>query len=411
VKDLSKEKSGGFNYEDPHPDKSKWPHHRLVSFQNVPDQGDSVYVLFYAADRKFEDLYNWEHSKADLGGYKFDTITRSYIVRRTAYNPSSPLLGTAMPDVPAGKFDAANYHLISRSQDRISQRSARAEASIGQAELDSTYVVEVRTYIDREEIVESTYDISVNGNLYTRSNIYIRGEDYDSTVNIEDAVLDDRLWGVNSTAQLTTFKQVSDDVWVVTTQDLVPQNLFSQVISIWGGTIIRIYDTSDVYAWPAVMGSDGVPEYTGADPFETMDWVTQEGATRNFSRPRYRRTAKRMKTRAVVHQEWLSQTQLDAAEAAGTLDIIDDLDPKSFYYPSPLLTVNIPPSLHQGGTIVSDTGSNDPFWASNAASTRTYPATTLTDWPEYVIADIDVKPFRGGYLVTQLKIYNPAKTP
>jgi hypothetical protein len=409
TRDISKEKHGGLDYGDSHPDKSKWPHHRVVSFQNLPDQGDSTYVIFYAADRKFEDLYNFEHSKANLGGHKFDTVTRSYIVRREYYDPGTPALGTAMPDTPAGKFDASNFHLISRNQDRISQRSARAEASIGQAELDSLYVVETRTYIDREEIVQSTYDIEVNGTLYTRSNIYIRGEDYDSAVNIEDAVLDNRLWGPTDGGQLNSFQQVSDDIWVVTTQDLIPQSL-GTLLSVWNGVIIRIYDTSANYAWPAVMGSDGVPEYTGTDPFETMDWVTQKGGTRNFSRPRYRRTAKRMKTRAVVHQEWLTQAKLDTAEGNGSLDVITDLDPKSFYYPSPLLTVNIPPSLHQGGTVVSDTGSNDPFWAENAGSTRTYPSTTLTDWPEYVTADIDVKPFRGGYLVTRLRIYNPAKT-
>ena len=411
VKDLSKEKSTGTNYGDPHPDSGRWPNHNLVSIQSLSAQGDQVYVLFYAADRKHEDLYNFEHTQANLGGHKFSTVTRSYVVRRDAYDPASPALGSVMADQPAGKFSASDFHLISRSQDRISARSARAEASIGQAELDSLYVVETRVYIDREEIVENTYDISVNGNLYTRSNIFIRGDDYDSTQNIEDAVNKDTLWGPTSGGQLETFKQVSDDVWLVTTQDLIPQSNLPLDTPLFGGTVLRVYESSNVYAWPAVLGSDGVVEDTGNAPFEVMDWVLKDGGTRNFPRPRYKRNAKRVKTRSEIHSEWLTQAEMDTAEAAGSgaggLDIIDELEPRSWYYPSPILNLNIPPALHGGGYVQSDTGTEDPTWGLNASSTRTYPATNHTDWPASVVADVDVQLFRGGYLVTRLKIYNP----
>lgn len=420
VWDISREGAGQLNYDDPHPDKDKWPYHRIVAFQPVADQGENIYAVFFAADRKHQDRYNFEHRKADLGGNKFDVVVRSYVTRRRDYNPNSPALGSVMPDVPTGKFadsaGAMQYTLIAKSQDRISQRSARAEATIGQAELDNVYVVELHTYMDRAPITTVTSDDTIGGlPLYTTSTIYVRGESYSNSlegasVPIEEAVANSSYWGVTDTGKKISFQQVSEDVWVEVVQDLIPQSGLPGDAAKFGGTVIRVYQTTASYAWPAVLGSDGVPEFKGSAPVEIMNWVYKNGGARNHPRPRYKRNAKRMKTVAIVHQEWLTQDELTVAESNNDFFVIDDLDPDGIYYPSPYLTVNLPPSLHRGGAFICDTGTNDPTWGQNVGSTRTYPATDLVDWPESVVADVDVQPFRGGFLVTHVTIYNPSVT-
>lgn len=424
VWDISREGESQLNYEDPHPDKDRWPHHRIVAFQPLADQGENVYVVFFAADRKFQDRYNWEHAKADLGGHKFDVVVRSYVTRRQHYTPDSPAIGATMPDVPSGMFQDSSgsipYTLIAKNQDRISQRSARAEATVGQAELDNVYVVELHTYMDRAPISTVTADDTIGGlPLFTTSTIYVRGENYSNALNasvvtIETAAAAASYWGVTATGRKISFQQASEDVWVEMVQDLIPQSGLPDSAGgdsdLFGGIVLRRYQTTASYAWPAVLGSDGVPEFTGNAPCEIMDWELKGGGSRNYIRPRYKRNAKRMKTVAIIHQEWLTQALLDAAEAANDLFVVDDLDPDGIYYPSPWLPVNLPAALHQGGAFTCNTGSNDPKFAENTGSTRTYPATANTDWPTSVVADVDVQPFRGGFLVTHVTIYNPSVT-
>jgi hypothetical protein len=96
-----------------------------------------------------------------------------------------------------------------------------------------------------------------------------------------------------------------------------------------------------------------------------------------------------------------------AAVDDDTFEVVTFLDPRSIYYMSPFFSVNMPPALHTGAVIVADTGSGDPVWGANAGSTRTFPATTVTDWPDFVIADVKVEEFRGGYLATRVKIFKP----
>jgi hypothetical protein len=403
-----------------HYDSLKWPDHICIDIQPLADQGDNVFAYFFAADRENQDKYNWEHSKADIGGFKFDTVTRSYIIRRDDYSATSPALGSVMPDTPTGRFDAANFHLVKRGQYRISERARRAQSTIGQPEMDSQYVVEVRTYIDREQIVRSTYDDSVNGVLYTRQDIYIRGETYDSgdtdssadDVKIEDAYLTASYWGVGSGGQLKTVEQVSDDAWIVTTQDMIPQSGLPSDSALFGGTVLRVYETKRTFTWPAVLGDDGsgtgwngsaITGLIGDIGVEIMDWEMKDGGSRNFDRPLWQRNGYRGPTRMVIHQEWLTQEELDAAD----IDVVTTMQPKPIDYPSPYLPVSISPSLHGVVYFQSDTGTSDPKYAANVGSTRYFPATTQTDWPASLVVDCPAEPFRGGYIVTRVTAYRP----
>lgn len=404
--DISRDKYE-LDYGVPHYDQEKWPEYEVVSWSPLPQQGESVYAVFYAAPRRDQDEYNWEHSKADLSGFKFDTVTRSYIVKRADYKSNTPELGSTMPDVPIGKFAASRYILISRNQDRISERGRRAQESIGGAELDSLYVVELRTYIDRAELVEQKYDDQMNGVLYRRANIWIRGEEYASGVKIEQAVEDEDYWLPTTDGQISSFDQVSDDVWVVITEDIIPQSSTTNENK-FGGKVIRRYDTSITYTWPAVLGDDGTE--TGEFGIELMDWVDKGGTARTYPRVKFKRQEYRGPCSATIHLEWLTQDQLEAANT----DVIQTFKALPIAYSSPYLNIRIGPTLHDAITLKCDTGSSDPTWGENVGSARTFPATTLSgsadpvvDWPASLIVDVDIAPYRGGYLVTHVTARRP----
>ena len=407
--DFSKKEWQNWEYGNAHPDSKRWPEHQLVSVQPMPGTGDNIYAIFYAAPRKDQDKYNWEHAKADLAGYKFDTIVRSYVIKREDYSATVPALGTVMPNEPKDVFAASNYVLMSRNQDRISQRGRRAQESIGIGELDSLYVVETRVYVDRTELVENVFDDSVNGPLFQRTNIYIRG----------DAVNDPSFWQPTSDGQISQFQQVSTDVWIVEKRDIIPQTAGSSEPPKFGGKVLRSYQTTIDYGWPSVLGDDGTEAPNALGQFgslgdgaiEIMDWESKEGDPRNYVRPRYKRQSYRGPSKAIIHEEWLTQEQLDSAD----LDVIETLEPLPVYYPNPFMPVNLPPTLHPAMILKADTGTSDPTWGLNTGSARRYPATTkhkggspVADWPESLVADVNVRPREGGYVITHVTVFRPS---
>lgn len=418
--DHSRDKYKTWNYGDPYEDKDAYPDHILVAVAPNEERGKNIFRRFYAADRANQDKYNFEHIKAGLGGQKLEAVTRSYIIRRADYDSTTPALGAAMPDIPVGKFYTTTgneYVLADRRMQRISERASRGVSTIGQAELDSIYVVEVRVYIDRQTITSSKYDIETNGVLFTKQDIYFRGETYNDgtnpAVNIELALLDQTYWGPTSGGQLREIEQVADDVFIVTTQDLIPQSgLPSGTPTVTGGTIIRKYETKINFGWPAVLGDDGTTDQggspVGSSGLEIMSWTDKEGTARNYTRPTYQRNGGNYRCRALIQEEWVTQSELDSADGSlGELDIIDHIFTRGIYYPSPFFMLNIPPCLHGSIFAQADTGTNDPVWGQNVNSKRTYPPTEYTDWPTSLVIDCDVRPWRGGYLVRTVTAYMP----
>jgi hypothetical protein len=100
-------------YGTPHPDSVRWPHHKFVYFSPLEGAAgngrDEMYEFFYVADRENQDLYNFEHSQADIGGTKFDTINRSYVfvvsttrtIRRKAAPDRTPTMCWRFASSPA----------------------------------------------------------------------------------------------------------------------------------------------------------------------------------------------------------------------------------------------------------------------------------------------------------------------
>jgi hypothetical protein len=55
---------------------------------------------------------------------------------------------------------------------------------------------------------------------------------------------------------------------------------------------------------------------------------------------------------------------------------------------------------------VCDIGNTHPIFKQNVGSSRIFPGTTETAWAD-VLADVDIRVYRGGYLVTKTTISPP----
>jgi hypothetical protein len=122
-----------------HPDTKKWPNHKLVFIKSVDIERDGLFEFFYAADRKNQDLYNFSFDTRSLGSREFRVVVREYITPRSEFDPLYSGFNAPMPDVPEGVFDGVEYVFFEKMQKRIEE-----------PELDSLYVSETVTYIEKD---------------------------------------------------------------------------------------------------------------------------------------------------------------------------------------------------------------------------------------------------------------------
>jgi hypothetical protein len=129
-------------YGTPHPNKDKWPFHKLIFIKPVDIERNQIFQFFYAADRENQDLYNFSSGYrnviGNVGGREFRVVLREYVTLRDDFDPMYPAFAAPMPNVPEGTFDNAEYVFFDKQQKKIDQ-----------PELDSLYVAEVRTYVER----------------------------------------------------------------------------------------------------------------------------------------------------------------------------------------------------------------------------------------------------------------------
>jgi hypothetical protein len=126
-------------YGTPHPNPKKWPDHKLVYVKTVDIERDGIFEFFYAADRQNQDLYNFSFGLKSIGpNRQFRTVMRSYITLREDFKPLDIEFGTPMPNVPEDKFDGVEYVFFELQQQQIDQQ-----------ELNSLYVAEVHTYVEK----------------------------------------------------------------------------------------------------------------------------------------------------------------------------------------------------------------------------------------------------------------------
>jgi hypothetical protein len=155
VVDYNLQANRNMSYGDAHHDVAKYPHHVLVYITPADKEG-KFYRFYYAAKRENQDQYNWESAPTQIGGITVDSVSRTYIIPRSEFNVSSPAIGSAMPDVPSGKF-GTGWKLFNVIQGRTSE-----------PELDSIYVVVKRIYVKDTQAIGKEYgkivteDIQIN---------------------------------------------------------------------------------------------------------------------------------------------------------------------------------------------------------------------------------------------------------
>jgi hypothetical protein len=367
--------------------------HKLCFIKQVDEEG-LYFNYYYAADRDDQDTYNFEFSQADLGGNKYDTVIRTYVTPRAGFNEDNEPFkaGDAMPSLAGGFGD--DYILMTRQQKRI-----------GDQELDSLYVVEQRIYFKRVAISTSSYDEATKGVLVQTETLYYRGEAYNAAGNIEVEILDETKWGVSLLGVQTEAKQLSEDWFLVTSTDVIPQD--KDVAGSFGGKVLQSYETYITYSWPAVLGDDGTTDYRGAlistGGINIMKWEDKGGTFRTYVRPMFKEQGYRGPTRATIVEEWAKKAPTISNDTQRPFV----MRPLPVVYNSPYLTVQIPPTLHGAMSLICDTGTSDPTWGHNVGSAINYPPTNVTDWPDHFVATVEVNPFRGGYLTRQVTVFKP----
>ena len=207
-------------YGTKHPDYKKWPEHRLVHVESSDDQRQGRYYrYYYAADQLNQDDDNWSFSKADIGGTKFDAVTRDYVVRRSEFTSDSPSMGDAMANVPAGKFCSATAgkfcvtHVLAE----------RKQVPLNDKILSGLYVVEQRVYVKKVPLTQLDFDDYFQTTNKTEQTLYYRTESpTGGSANIEAlaAAPDSPYWGMHS-GTVRTVQQLTANWYAVTEREVV----------------------------------------------------------------------------------------------------------------------------------------------------------------------------------------------
>ena len=381
--DLSNDPKRG--YGTAHPNSAKFPNHKLCyweadpDFQTGADGQDSLRVRkYYVADRADQERYNFEFTAADIGGQKFNAVRRTFITPRDQWDDSLPAMGAVMSTEPAGKFPAATYVLSQRSQKRIGQR-----------ELDALYVVEEFVYVEKVTISKQTLDDATGGVLTSSTTLYYRGELYGGAP-IETSAGDKTNWGLTAAGVNKEVEQISDNWWAVTRQDVVPQGGVPGTY----GSVLRTYETWEDFSWPAVV-SAGSLNFTGI--------TRKSGSTSTTVRVIPEREFYKGPTKFRITQYW--------SLFAVTLTSPVIFDVRSRSYSGAQYSVSISNVLVNGDIdLVDNIGTSDPvFDGPNVYGA--YPwaeSSNLTDWPpDLSTVAVKQQPFRGGFLITETKVYQP----
>jgi hypothetical protein len=388
MRDISREAIPA--YGTAHPDATKWPLHKLVFVADASeDTGrENVYRFYYAADRPYQDRYNFEFTQADIGGTQFDAITRTYVNLRSGFDPVTPTMGTAMPDTPAGIGTALT---VGSETGLTYVLAAREEVRIGEQELDSLYVVEKLTYVRKHQVISTETDARFGGTLVTTQILYYATETIPGTspaVTASEAFSSpfstgaQSLWAPTSGAFTYSGRQLSSWWYLVTATQQVPLAL------VGAG---RSYTTAVDYHWPAVLAG-----------IDIHAWVRRDGGGQPYVVPIYSHEAYSGPCKATILETW-SLVAPTPVQPNIMLPLAIDIS-------TPFVDIHIPPTLHYDFDLDLTPGNNHPVYEYGIDS-YAYAETLPDTWPASIMAADTVEPYRGGYLRTILTVFEPTFTP
>ena len=394
------------NYGTAHPDSENFSKHKLCHVKQADPNG-LFFQYYYAAEREFQDDYNFEFSQADLGGNKYDTVVRTYVTLRSDFSDTDAeyQAGDAMPD-PTGQFAAENavtYHDgagLTSDEELVSTDyilMTRQQKRIGDQELDGLFVVEQRVYFRRVDIVTQTLDPATDGVLKTVVKLIHRGEDFMTPVGNREAgttgYAAEANWGLSTDGQKFETQQLSHDWWQVTIQDVIPQGL----TSLYGGKLVREYDTWQNFSWPSVV--DGLV-FSSAGRKDGASTVTVT------VRMKEGKEGGNWPTKMTVKQVW-SKTAFSGVN----LPTPTVFKTTSARYTGIQYNVSVTNVLTPAITLTDFIGTSHPTYKMGeyAFPKPWCEASDPTDWPENQFEGaVTQKPFRGGFLLEVVFVHPPS---
>tara|TARA_R100001443_G_scaffold54255_5_gene65738 strand:+ start:4595 stop:6259 length:1665 start_codon:yes stop_codon:yes gene_type:complete len=197
-------------YGTAHPDTTKFPNFKLALIKNGDNDQGQFQDWYYVKDRENQDDYNWEFSAAGGANPRYDTVVRTYVILRSSYDATSPLIGhntannteallnagqlkdsnTFMPsgDTSLTPFDTDSSGAVAVLSGPDSGGSTisgsvkynkdyilfeKKQVRSGDETLDSLYVIEQRVFIKRVPMhsVDVDPDFPYNGSVATSAGI------------------------------------------------------------------------------------------------------------------------------------------------------------------------------------------------------------------------------------------------
>ena len=296
--------------------------------------------------------------------------------------------------LPPGKFISSTVD-ISRTVEIDSPENATVLDSAPSGAILSAVVVKPKDVLRGQK--EVTYSTPIRATLSGRQwdqqlNAYVSYTSYTATP-AEAAAL------AAVAGQELTITPYSPS-WSVVTSESPAQS------SILGGTAVKYYTTYP-FSWPAVLIADSFN--WGAIP------TKRNGVLTGSSELYFEYELKPEWTglcRAEVSVAFYATNPLIASSSIPTEHI--SLNPITIDWPG-VAAFRLQPCIHGEYTFSGTTGTDNPDYGYIAYS-KTYRASTvettsgstaITDWPDSLIVDYDVKPYKGGYLVRQVKVFKP----
>lgn len=208
-----------------------------LTYIEPADASGKLYRFYYAKARSGEDAYNWEFTKADIGGQKFDAVARSYVTLRSAFNPATPTPGTAMPNTPTDLF-AGTYILADRRQTRANE-----------PRIDGLFVIDQHVYVKRVTITDIAVDSTLGVGVSKEEKLYYRGEAVSdaggSPLPLVEALFNNpahAFWGILSDGKIREGKQLTDSWFSVITTSSRDDALADYVLSLPTKTDLNLPD-------------------------------------------------------------------------------------------------------------------------------------------------------------------------
>jgi|TARA_Y100000361_G_scaffold72282_1_gene63990 hypothetical protein len=385
-------------YGTAHPDSTKFPDHKLVYVKQADPNGQ-LYQYFYAASRSSQDNYNFEYSQASLGSSKFNTVVRTYVTPRSEFKEDDSTLeaGDAMPTDPSSaNFSGKGYILMTRQQKRL-----------GDQELDGYFVIEQRVYFVREDLETLRWDEMSGSNLKTTVSYFALGETPSGGgSNIQTLIsdADNAYWSptieyrdADSTPKKAVAfykegRQVSSDWFEVVKTETIAGTTTDSAIDADTTLLIEELDTSVNYTFPPVLQDISV-----------VNWERHDGQIQ--SNPEYHMNPEGYSgpCKAKVKKEY----KVSEFDGASEVPSAKAMQPQSFSFSTPYISLRIPACLMNGGEVGFTTGTTDPVY-KYTVYTKQLPVTEPSSWPTSIDVRVTQQNARGGFIKETTTVFPPS---